>query len=67
MSKAEIEAEFEKLSAEEQRELFVSLAERIIARQGDAAECCLGKKLSFDQACDIVFRENHELFTLLAK
>jgi hypothetical protein len=27
----------------------------------------LGKKLSFEEACDVVFRENRELLSALAK
>ena len=32
-----------------------------------ASKRWLGKKLSFEEACDVVFRENHELLGLLAK
>jgi hypothetical protein len=67
MSATEIIAEFEKLPVEEQKEVFVSLAGKLIARQGNEPKPWLGKKLSFEEACDIVFRENRELFALLAK
>ena len=67
MSAREIIAEFEKLPVDEQKEVFVSLAEKLVARQDLNAKQWLGKKLSFDEACDVVFRENRELFALLAK
>lgn len=67
MSAREIIAEFEKLPAEEQKEVFVNLAQKIIAKQSSDTKPWLGKKLSFEEACDVVFRENRELFALLAK
>ena len=35
--------------------------------QGANAKPWLGKKLSFEEACDVVFRENRELMSALAK
>jgi hypothetical protein len=67
MSATEIIAEFEKLPSDEQKEVFVCIAEKIIASQSPNAKPWLGKKLSFDEACDVVFRENRELLALLAK
>jgi hypothetical protein len=67
MSAREIIAELEKLPVEEQKEVFVSLAQKIVAQHSSDAKSWLGKKLSFEEACDVVFRENRELFALLAK
>jgi hypothetical protein len=67
MSATEIIAEIERLSPDDQKRVFTFLAERIIHRQDPDAKQWLGKKLSFEEACDIVFRENHDLFALLAK
>jgi hypothetical protein len=67
MSATEVLEEINKLPAEEQKKLFVFLAEKVMASQGPKAAPWLGKKLSFEEACDVVFRENRELFSLLAK
>ena len=67
MSATEIMAEIEKLPAQEQKEVFINLAQKLIGKQGSDSKPWMGKKLSFDEACDVVFRENRELFTLLAK
>ena len=60
-------AEIEKLPAEEQKEVFINLAQKLIGKQDQNSKPWLGKKLSFEEACDVVFRENRELFALLAK
>ena len=67
MSATEIMREIEKLPFEEQRELFVLLKKRVAGGNGTDSKPWLGKKLSFEEACDIVFRENRELLNLLAK
>lgn len=67
MSATEVIEEIKKLPAEQQQEVFVFLAGKIIAGQAPNPKPWLGRKLSFDEACDIVFRENRELFSLLAK
>jgi hypothetical protein len=45
----------------------MSAIEVIIARRDPAAKQHIGKKLSFDEACEVVFRENRELLGSLAK
>ena len=60
-------AEIESLPREEQQRVFVFLARKVAAEPAAAAKPWLGKKLSFEQACDVVFRENRELLDLLAK
>ena len=67
MSETEILAEFDKLPFEKQKQLFARIAEKIIATQAPDSKPWLGKQLSFDQACDVVFRENRELFAVLAQ
>ncbi|HEV2210444.1 MAG TPA: hypothetical protein VG167_16845 [Verrucomicrobiae bacterium] len=67
MSAAEILDQIEKLSSEEQKRVFTALAEKIIRTSSPDAKKWLGKKLSFEEACDVVFRENKELLSLLAK
>lgn len=67
MSATEIIEEIRKLPAEEQKRVFVFLAEKVITSRDSTPAPWLGKALSFDQACDVVFRENRELLALLAK
>jgi len=67
MSAAEIMHQIEELPDTEQQELFVLLTKKIIGGRSANARQWLGKKLSFEQACDIVFRENRELLSALAK
>ena len=67
MSAAKIMQQIEELPAKEQEELFVLLTRKIVGGQGAGAKPWLGKKLSFDEACDVVFRENRELLSALAK
>lgn len=67
MSATEVIAEIEQLPETEQREVFVFLARKVAAARQAAAKPWLGKKLSFEEACDVVFRENRELLSLLAK
>lgn len=67
MSATEVIAVIEQLSISEQEEVFSLLTQKIIARRDPAAKPGMGKKLSFDEACEVVFRENRELLGLLAK
>jgi hypothetical protein len=67
MSATEIMRQIEELPAKEQQELFVLLTKKIVGGQGANAKPFLGRKLSFDEACDVVFRENRELLNALAK
>ena len=67
MSTIEVMDQIERLPVEEQKEVFVLLAKKIVAGQNGNPKPWLGKKLSFDEACDVVFLENRELLGLLAK
>jgi hypothetical protein len=67
MSASEVIEEIKKLPSAEQQEIFVFLAEKVIANREPKGSSLLGKKLSFEEACDVVFRENRELLALLAK
>ena len=66
MSATEIMRQIEELPVKEQQELFVLLTQKV-AGQGASAKPWLGKKLPFEEACDVVFRENRELLSALAK
>jgi hypothetical protein len=67
MSATEIMQQIEELPAKEQQELFVLLTKKVVGGQGASTKPWLGKKLSFEEACDVVFRENRELLSALAK
>ncbi len=67
MSATEIMQRIEELPATEQEELFVLLTKKVVGRRGPNAKPWLGKTLSFEEACSLVFRENHELLSDLAK
>jgi hypothetical protein len=67
MSATEIMQQIEELPDKEQHELFVFLTKKIVGGQDANAKRWLGKKLSFEEACDVVFRENRELLSALAK
>ncbi|MCW5551198.1 MAG: hypothetical protein KIS67_03420 [Verrucomicrobiae bacterium] len=67
MSAAEVIEQIEKLPREQQQEVFVLLAKKVVGGQAAESKPWLGKKLSFDEACAIVFRDNRELLGLLAK
>ena len=67
MSTSEIIQQIEQLPAEEQRHLFVLLIKKVIGAEGAKPKPWLEKRLSFEEACDIVFRENRELLSALAK
>jgi len=59
--------QIEALPVREQEELFVLLTQKIVgSRNGDALRW-MGKSLTFQEACDVVFRENREVLSALAK
>ena len=67
MSAIEVTTAIEQLPVNEQEEVFSLLTRKIIARRAPSARQYIGKKLSFDEAFEVVFRENRELLGLLAK
>jgi hypothetical protein len=67
MSATEVIEQIEGLPSEEQEQVFAFLATKMITRQAGTSNPWVGKKLSFEEACDVVFRENRELLGLLAK
>lgn len=67
MNTSEILQQIEKLPIHQQKEIFVQLTKKIAGESGNAPKHWLGKTLSFEEACDVVFRENRELLSLLAK
>jgi hypothetical protein len=67
MSAADIIEQIDQLPPQEQEKVFASLAGKLVAKRGNNPNRWLGKKLSFEEACDVVFRENRELLGLLAK
>ncbi len=67
MSAAEVIEQIDRLPSEEQEKVFSFLANKVITQRGGDNKRWLGKKLSFEEACDVVFRENRELLSLLAK
>ncbi len=67
MSATEIMQQIESLPHKEQEELFVLLTKKVMGGRGESAKSWVGKKLSFDEACEVVFRENRELLSDLAK
>jgi hypothetical protein len=67
MSATEIMQRIEELPAKEQEELFILLTKKVVGSRSAGAKPWLGKELSFEEACDVVFRENRELLSDLAK
>lgn len=67
MSATEIMQQIEELPVKEQEQLFVFLTKKVIGSRGAGSKPWLGKRLSFEEACDVVFRENRELLSALAK
>ena len=67
MSATEIMRQIEDLPVKEQEELFILLTKKVVGTRSTDAKRWLGKKLSFEEACDVVFRENRELLSALAK
>jgi hypothetical protein len=67
MSVLEVMQQIEKLSEKEQQELFVLLTRKVVCGRDTNEKSWLGEKLSFEEACDVVFRENRELLSAWAK
>ncbi len=67
MSAAQVMDEIEKLPFEEQKRVFVLLAQKVVPQQSPNAKEFLSQKLNFEQACDLVFHEHRDLLRLLAK
>ena len=67
MSTIEIMRRIEELPVKEQEELFVLLTRKVVGGQSAKPAPWLGKQLSFEEACDVVFRENRGLLSALAK
>jgi hypothetical protein len=67
MIASEVIAQIDKLPSDEQEKVFTFLAEKIVRSRGADSKRWLGKKLSYDEACDVLFRENRELLGLLAR
>ena len=67
MSATEIMQLIEELPEKEQQELFVLLTRKVVGGQSAKPAPWMGEKLSFEEACDVVFRENRELLSALAK
>jgi hypothetical protein len=67
MSATEVIEQIDKLPSEEQEKVFTFLAGKIVRTREANSKRWLGKKLSFEEACDVIFRENRELLSLLAK
>jgi hypothetical protein len=67
MNAVELHQQIEALPEHEQERLFVFLTEKIMNRRSANAAQWVGRKLSFNEACDVVFHENRELFRALAK
>lgn len=59
--------QIEKLPVSEQHEIFALLTRKVATETKSESKPWLGKKLSFEEACDVVFRENRELLSVLAK
>ena len=66
MSATEVIAEINKLPPEEQKQVLVFLAQKLVPNAANAKQH-LGRKMSFEEACEVIFRENRELLSLLAK
>jgi hypothetical protein len=67
MSASEIMQQIEELPTKEQQELFVLLTKKVVGARAGGPKPWLGKKLSFEDACEVVFRENRQLLSELAK
>ena len=67
MSATEVIAELNKLPPEEQKQVLVFLAQKLAPNGAADLKRHLGQQMSFDEACDVIFRENSELLSLLAK
>ena len=67
MNAAEVIAELKKLPIKEKEDVFAHLTQEVTAARGGQIKPWLEKKLTFEEACEVVFRENRELLGLLAK
>ena len=67
MSAREVIAELDRLPAAEQKEVFVFLAQKFVPESSTNPKQWVGRKMNFEEACDLVFRENRELLSRLAK
>lgn len=67
MSVAEVIAELKKLPIEDKEDVFAYLTQEITAARGGRDKPWLGRKLTFEEACEVVFRENRELLAFIAK
>jgi len=67
MSVTEVMTAIEKLPVKEQEQVFIWLGHTLMARRASSAISLIGKNLSFDKACEVVFRVNRELLGMLAK
>ena len=67
MSATEVIAELNKLPPEEQKQVLVFLAQKLAPNGVVDSKRHLGQQMSFEEACDVIFRENSELLSLLAK
>jgi hypothetical protein len=67
MSATEVIEQIKRPSSKEQEEVFSFPATKMVSRRADNPARWQGKKLSFEEACDVVFRENKGLLALLAK
>jgi hypothetical protein len=66
MSASEIMEQINHLPMEDQKAIFVFLTKKVIGGENGSKQW-LRKNLSFEEACDVVFRENRELLSALAK
>jgi hypothetical protein len=67
MSTSEILKQIDQLAPEEQKKIFVYLTKKVVGEHNGNPKPWLNKSLSFEEACEVVFRENRELLKLLAK
>ena len=67
MSATEVIAELNKLPPGEQKQVLVFLAQKLAPNVAADPKRHLGRQMSFEEACEVIFRENSELLSLLAK
>ena len=67
MSVDEVIAAIEKFSSKEQEKVFSFMVGNLLQRSSHEPKRWLGRKLSFEEPCDVVFREKRELLSLSAK
>jgi hypothetical protein len=66
MSAEQIIAEIERLPEAEQRQVFSAVA-TMASKNGGVEESSYNRRMSFEEAADLVFRENSEAFKKLAQ